>query len=66
MAPVVKVGSRESSSKKPTARLLFVLRRDKLRVKTVCKGEDGKNPQWFASRQTLIRYDQQESAMIRR
>ena len=24
------------------------------------------NPQWFARRQTLIRYDQQESAMIRK
>ena len=51
---------------KPAARLLFVLRRDMLRVKTVCNGEDGKNPQWFARRQTLIRYNQQESAMIRK
>ena len=51
---------------KPAARLLFVLRRDMLRVKTACNGEDGKNQQWFASRQTSIRYDQQESAMIRK
>ena len=45
MAPIVKVGSHESSGKKPTARLLVVLCRDMLRVQTVCNGEDGKNPQ---------------------
>ena len=45
MAPVVKVGSRASSGKNRPQGCCFVLRRDMLRVKTVCNGEDGKNLQ---------------------
>ena len=49
---------------KPAVRLLFVLRRDMMRVKTTCRlmaktKATIKNPQWFARRQKLVGYDQQ-------
>ena len=49
---------------KPAARLLFVMHRDMMRVKTTCRlraktKATSKNPQWFTRRQKLICYDQQ-------